>query len=149
MKVKNDMGRIPRKFCIRTGTMVLMIILVVVGFLGYALCSYYLNVNSIVASNGISETVTQKDIAIVETLKDILLTCFSIFGIGLLLNALIEKHNKNEIYSDIICNDVLASPYCYDSMTTENKEKMFDALERHIYNSNALEKEIYDHRRYT
>ena len=98
--------------------------------ISYALCTYYINVSEI----DVSHVYPYADsLAKIQSLKDILLVFVSVCGTSLLLNLIVETNSKNALITDIIQNDVISAPEFYESMDIDKKEKMFHALEEHLY----------------
>lgn len=127
-----------KKFKISRGITICMIILVVILSIAYGACSYYLNLDDIsISKNNI------KDIATLKTVQNILLTVVSIFSTNLILSALIEVHSKNALITEIINNDIIASPDFYNSMSNENKEKIYKALEKNLFTDRLITNEMF------
>lgn len=123
-----------RKYQINKSTTVIMIITMIICILGYLLCNLQINIKEGASSN---------EIAIYKTIKDILLVIISVTGVNLLSSVLIEVKSKNNYLSDIITNDVIASPEFYNNMKNENKNKMYNALEQSLYFKSEIAHEMY------
>lgn len=120
-----------KKYTINKSARILIIISTAVCFLGYLICSYYINTYSLQAVN--NNTPITNNISIIETIRDIILIIASICGTNLLLSALVEVKSKNAFLTDIIENDVISAPEFYEAMKDENKIKMHNALEENLY----------------
>ena len=127
-----------KRFNIRKTAKISMFIIFIMSISFYITCSYYLNLENINIKN-----VDLKKIAQLKTLKDILLVIISICGTNFVLSAIIEVDSKNSLVSDIICNDVIASPEFYENMNDNNKHKVYKALERNIFVDHVITTEIF------
>ena len=80
-----------------------------------------------------NNNIVQEYGATLNIVRDILLSVLSIISTTLLTSIFIEKNRKNVDYTELIANDVLASPEFYNNLTEENKEKMYNALEQNMF----------------
>lgn len=128
-----------KKFKLKIGTFLLMLILTILCIIGCAYFSYYLNIYEEQLK------ITPKyNLVALKTIKDIFVVISSIFGTNLLLSILIDIRSKNQIVTDIIENDVISSPEFYNKMDDEKKIKMLNALEKHLYYKNMNVQEIFN-----
>jgi len=95
------------------------------------ICSYLLNIEREELSK-----ITKINPIIINTLKDLLVVIASILGTNLLINGIIEVKSKNQLLTDIIANDIIASPNFYTYMDTVNQLKMCQALEKNLFFQN-------------
>ena len=116
-----------KKYKVKNGSLILMIILTIIFIVVYYICTFYINVEKI------QSNATNVNIPFMQTIKDILLVAISICGTNLLLNILIEVNSKNKIVTEIIESDVISSPKFYEHMDTIDKERMYNALEENLY----------------
>jgi hypothetical protein len=123
-----------KKYQVNRSTTVIIFILMLVCILGYILCNLQIN---------IKEGVSDSELAVYKTIKDILLVIISVTGINLLSSTLIEVRSKNNYLSDIITNDVIAAPEFYNNMIKDNKLKMYNALEQSLYFKSKVAHEMY------
>lgn len=127
-----------KKFHIKKSAIAMLIISTIISGISYIVCVYYLNFTERIV--GMSEM----EVVVLKTTKDILLTCVSIFGGTLLVNVLVEAKSKNQFLTEIINNDVIASPIFYEQMNDSLKKKMYKALEETLYYSEPIQKQIYE-----
>lgn len=132
-----------KKYIIKRGAFISLIILTILCLLFCIVCSYYLDLSTSIESQnndnafGISNTA-------LKTAKDILIILTTILGTNLFMSLLIDVRTKNQIVTDIIENDVIAAPEFYEKMSEENKLKMCNALERKLYHKYNKEQEIFN-----
>lgn len=130
-----------KKYKMKNGTFISMLILAIICFITCILCSYCLNIDE----EGLKQlTNININVAIVKTIKDTLVIILSIVGTNLLLSLLIDIDSKNQIITDVIQNDVISSPEFYKLMDDDNKKKMLDALEQHLYFKHNLTQSMFD-----
>lgn len=120
-----------KRYMINNSARILIVILTAVCFLGYIICSYYINIHSLQTINNNIHILD--NMSTIETIRDILLVIISICGTNLLLSALVEVKSKNAFLTDIIENDVISAPEFYETMKDENKVKIHNALEEVLY----------------
>ncbi len=82
-------------------------------------------------------------IVLLNVLKDFFLVIISIIGTTLLTSALIEKNQKNATYTELLANDIFASPEFYSNLSDENKQKMIESLERNYYKRHPVKQELF------
>lgn len=123
------MSKYIQKFFIKKSSVCLCIILVFVCAIVYILCSYYLNLKNILPT----DSVDVMKIAALQTIKEVLLIIISLFGANLFLNLLIECKAQNALVTDIIMNDVIATPEFYSTLSEAKQKSMYNALERTLY----------------
>lgn len=128
-----------KKFSLKSGTFILLIVLTILCLVICILCSYYLNIDTQNSNNvfGISNTA-------LKTIKEILIILTTILGTNLFMSLLIDVRSKNQIVTDIIENDVISAPEFYEEMREENKLKMYNALERKLHYKYDKEQEIFN-----
>lgn len=90
-----------------------------------------------------NNNIVQEYGATLNIVRDILLSVLSIISTTLLTSIFIEKNRKNVDYTELIANDVLASPEFYNNLTEENKEKMYNALEQNMFLKDRVKNNIY------
>lgn len=117
----------------KSGT-IIMLISLSLSFFIYIISLYILE----------SDTITEPVSIILSIFKDILLAVLSIIGTSLLTTVFIEKNQKNVDYTELIANDIFASPEFYTNLTDSNKYKIHKYLEEYIYNQNPIKSEIYN-----
>ncbi len=127
------------KFILKRSTFISMIILTILCLLFCIICSYYLNIDTQNNDNVLDISITT-----LKTIKDILIILTTILGTNLFMSLLIDVRSKNQIVTDIIENDVIASPEFYEKMSEENKLKMCNALERKLHYKYIKEQEIFN-----
>lgn len=130
-----------KQYQIKKAAMIMLIISVIISSICYIICLYYLNFTELTSE------ISEIRLAILKTVKDVLLACTSIFGGTLLVNVLVEKTSKNQFLAEIMNNDVVASPVFYQSMDKDIQENMYSALEESLYFPTKVQKEIYDYAR--
>lgn len=133
------MKKTMEKFKIRSGTIGLVLTILIITMVAYFVCTYYLNLNNL---NIVNETSKEKIVKL-QTLRDILLVIISICGTNLLLSIIVEKKSKNSLVEDIILNDVVASPEFYKQMDNNKKKKMFYALEEELFFKHNITHEMF------
>ncbi len=89
------------------------------------------------------DILENKLITIISMCRDVLLAIISIIGTSLLTSVFIEKNRKNVEYTELLANDIFASPEFYSNLTLENKKKMNKYLEENIYQKSPIKSEIY------
>lgn len=80
---------------------------------------------------------------LLNVLKDFFLVIVSIIGTTLLTLTLIEKNQKNATYTELLANDIFASPEFYSNLSEENKQKMIENLERNYYDRLPIKQELF------
>ena len=83
------------------------------------------------------------DSAILSIFRDVLLAIISILGTSLLTSIFIEKNRKNVDYTELIANDIFASPEFYSNLASSNKQKIFTYLEENMFLNDPIKSEIY------
>lgn len=83
-------------------------------------------------------------IVIVNVVRDLLLILVSIIGTTLLTANIIEKNQKNTTYTELIANDIFASPEFYSNLSEDNKRKIMDNLEKNYYDNFPIKQELYN-----
>ena len=82
---------------------------------------------------------------ILDVISEITLIAFSIISTTLFSSWLIETNKQNKIYSDIVCNDFLASPEFYNALGDNNKRTMLNNFEKQYYfNGSEKREEMYN-----
>ncbi|MCM1171198.1 MAG: hypothetical protein NC393_03620 [Clostridium sp.] len=111
-----------------------MIIALIIAFICYVIMLY-------LAQN--SEISSDMQVKIVM-IRDVLLAVISIIGTSLLTSVFIEKNRKNVDYTELIANDIFASPEFYMNLTEENKEKMLTYLSENSQKKDPVRSELYN-----
>ena len=119
-------------------TVLLAISFFIILFL-YILILALLHFNSISSNNLFGNKIA----IIFNILKDFFLVIISIVGTTLLTSIIIEKNKKNTTDTELLANDIFASPEFYSNLTDDNKKKMFESLEKNYYNRFSIKQEIY------
>lgn len=104
-----------------------------IAFLGYAVMLYLAQ----------DSKINKDTVVIIEMLRDVFLAITSIIGTSLLTSVFIEKNQKNIDYTELIANDIFASPEFYMNLTEENKEKMLTYLSENSQKKDPIRSELY------
>lgn len=106
----------------------------------------YIIVLILLQVDSVSETqlLSDKLIVLSNVLKDFFLVIISIIGTTLLTSTIIEKNQKNTTYTELLANDIFASPEFYSNLSDENKQKMIENLERNFYDRHSIKQELYN-----
>lgn len=106
----------------------------------------YIIVLILLQVDSVSETQLFGDrlTVLLNVLKDFFLVIISIIGTTLLTSTIIEKNQKNTTYTELLANDIFASPEFYSNLSDENKQKMIENLERNFYDRQSIKQELYD-----
>lgn len=123
-----------RKFKVKISSALLLLFLSIIGILVYIGCSYYLNIN---------DDLSQNQVAILETLINVLTVIVSVCGVNLLFSIVIEVNSKNSLISEIIANDVIAAPEFYQNMDNNKKDIIYKALEQSMFSKYDIMQEVY------
>ena len=83
-------------------------------------------------------------VILLNILKDFFLVIISIIGTTLLTATIIEKNQKNTTYTELLANDIFASPEFYSNLSDDNKLKMIENLERNFYERYIIKQELYN-----
>ena len=126
---KNDILIIKKYTASKVGTISMLIAIIISIFL-------YVVVLFLLQNKGTES-------AILSILRDILLAIISILGTSLLTSIFIEKNRKNVDYTELIANDIFASPEFYSNLTNSNKQKIFAYLEENMLLNDPIKSEIY------
>ncbi len=81
--------------------------------------------------------------ATLNVVRDILLAIISIVATSLLTSVFIEKNRKNIDYTELMANDIFASPEFYSNLSDENKQKVHRYLEQNMFLKDPVKTEIY------
>ncbi len=141
--IGGDLMETLKKFIIKRGAFILLVVLTILCLLFCIVCSYYLEISTNIETQNSSNTLGISNITL-KTTKDILIILTTILGTNLFMSLLIDVRTKNKIVTDIIENDVIAAPEFYEKMSEENKSKMCNALERKLYHKYDKEQEIFN-----
>lgn len=120
-------------------TILLSIIFFIILIL-YIISLVLLQIDTNTNSNLLSEKMT----ILLNILKDFFLIIISIIGTTLLTATIIEKNQKNTTYTELLANDIFASPEFYSNLSDENKYKMIENLERNYYKHYVIKQELYN-----
>lgn len=110
-----------------------MLIAVIVSIFCYVTVLFLLQDDSIVTKCG----------TVLYVIRDSLLMVTSIIATSLLTSVFIEKNRKNIDYTELIANDIFASPEFYTNLTEENKEKVHKYLEENLFLKNPIKNQVY------
>ena len=106
-----------------------------VAFLVYIFkLDYLINEFSI---DGVEEAELNK-LILYRTISDCLVVIVSILGTNLLLSVFIERKNKNNMVTEFLVNEMLASESVYSNLSNENQETILKNLELHKNFDNNL-----------
>ena len=77
--------------------------------------------------------------------RDVSLVVFTILSTTILTTFLIEIRSKNELYKDILLNDILSNPLFYNSFGVSEKEQILRELEKElIFSDSAKMQNMYN-----
>ena len=123
-----------KKFKVKISSTLLLLFLSIIGIFIYIGCSYYLNLNVNLQKN---------EVAILETIINVLTVIISVCGVNLLFSIVIEVNSKNSFISEIMANDVFAAPEFYEYMDKDKKAKIYNALEKSMFSKYDIMQEVY------
>ncbi len=107
--------------------------------------TFYIIILIIIQFDSVTSNSLSNDLIIIlNVVKDFLLVVISIIGTTLLTSLLIEINQKNTTYTELIANDIFASPEFYSNLTDENKRKMIKSLEQNYYDRFPVKQILYD-----
>ena len=91
-----------------------------------------------------SSTLELKQIAKLNTLKDVILVFISLILSSFLSALFIDIKNKNKMLDEWMANDIISSDKIIDSLVPESKDNLLSKLESEKYfNSNAIFSDMY------
>lgn len=114
-----------KKYVFAKKAMILYISLCVILGISYIITLYFENTYTTVASSVNQVNNFQQVLLIIDILKNLTLTAFTIFLSTLLSSIIIEKKQKNETALDAIVNDVLLCDEFDKIISDKHKEKMY------------------------
>lgn len=104
----------------------------------------YIIILILIQFGSVSDSLFSSELIVVlNVAKDFLLVVISIIGTTLLTALLIEINQKNATYTELIANDIFASPEFYSNLTDENKRKIIENLEEEYYGRFPIMQELY------
>lgn len=103
--------------------------------------NYTLEVSSALAENGSKSEPSIFLTQFIPPVKEFLLILLSVLVSGFISGFIIDIEEKNDLFSDTVIKDVLASEYFCDKLNDEERETLLDNLEKRSYfdNSNTLQ----------
>lgn len=137
LRKKHRTNKILKKFVVKQGVIVLSGMLTIICLCVYFYISYELNIETINANS------LQINVALLSTIKDVLVVLISILGTNLLIGLLVDVSSKNNLVTHIMENDIISDPYFYTLMEVEQKEKMLNGLIENIYFDNKDTKKMF------
>lgn len=74
-----------------------------------------------------------------RTISDVMVVITSILGTNLLLSVLVEKRSKNNLVTEFLVNEMLASESVYFNLSDENQKTILDNIElRRVFENNKI-----------
>lgn len=150
---KMNIGKNVKKFGVQNKNMIVALILVAFAIAVYFFINYQTNLMqeqiniAAYADNSIrsnSSTLELKQIAKLNTLKDVILVFISLILSSFLSALFIDIKNKNKMLDEWMANDIISSDKIIDSLVPESKDNLLSKLESEKYfNSNAIFSDMY------
>lgn len=150
---KMNIGKNVKKFGVQNKNMIVALILVAFAIAVYFFINYQTNLMqeqiniAAYADNSIrsnSSTLELKQIAKLNTLKDVILVFISLILSSFLSALFIDIKNKNKMLDEWMANDIISSDKIIDSLVSESKDNLLSKLESEKYfNSNAIFSDMY------
>lgn len=148
-----NIGKNVKKFGVQNKNMIVALILVAFAIAVYFFINYQTNLMqeqiniAAYADNSIrsnSSTLELKQIAKLNTLKDVILVFISLILSSFLSALFIDIKNKNKMLDEWMANDIISSDKIIDSLVPESKDNLLSKLESEKYfNSNAIFSDMY------
>lgn len=152
-KWEMNTGKNVKKFGVQNKNMIVALILVAFAIAVYFFINYQTNLMqeqiniAAYADNSIrsnSSTLELKQIAKLNTLKDVILVFISLILSSFLSALFIDIKNKNKMLDEWMANDIISSDKIIDSLVPESKDNLLSKLESEKYfNSNAIFSDMY------
>ena len=151
MRSKKKGKWIFKKYVVGASSIILCIVIIVLSFSLMIFCDFLDNVAITVDK---LESDIEPYLAFyirnrlwISTLKDIMIIVTSVTGAGLLLILVIQKDEKNNIYTDFFASDILSNPDFYKgNLTEQNALQILNSLESiYYFSENEKISDMYNH----
>lgn len=139
------------KYSVSKNYIVVSVIVMIVSLIGYFLLLYYDNQFSIeILTNSITHNLSSNEIKEYKNYINWLnvgegfLMLFLSVSATSILGLLLKINENNNIYSELITNDIFASKDFYNTLSEENREQMLNNLEsRMLFNDSKTKSDMY------
>lgn len=128
------------KFKIRKKTNIYIAIITVLALIVFCVCIFLRN--SVEANS--SNNDNSLKIQLLDIAANVIIVIISVLLTTIISTYVIDIKSKNNLYSELLANDVFASPEFYNALTSDNKIKMLNNLEKNIYfDGHKIKEDMY------